>query len=96
MDAYLDIEDILRVAVEAKADAIHPVWLSFGEPGVRRGLHREGVIFVGPTRRSCGDLATRWRPATSYFREGAVMPAHTAAARRHRSVQAAAAKVATP
>jgi pyruvate carboxylase len=50
VDAYLDIEDILRVAVEAKADAIHPGYGFLSEnPEFVDACNREGVIFVGPT-----------------------------------------------
>src|SRR6186713_733810 len=50
VDAYLDIEDILRIAVEAKADAIHPGYGFLSEnPEFVEACNREGVIFVGPT-----------------------------------------------
>jgi pyruvate carboxylase len=78
VDAYLDIEDILRIAVEAKADAIHPGYGFLSEnPEFVEACNREGVIFVGPTpdiMRELGNkvaarnLATRARvpvmPAT--------------------------------
>ena len=79
VDAYLDIEDILRVAVEARADAIHPGYGFLSEnPAFVEACNREGVIFVGPTpeiMRELGNkvaarnIATRARvpvmPATS-------------------------------
>jgi pyruvate carboxylase len=50
VDAYLDIEDILRIAVEAKADAIHPGYGFLSEnPEFVEACDREGVTFVGPT-----------------------------------------------
>ncbi len=39
IDAYLDIADIIRVAIEARADAIHPGYGFFiRESGIRRSL----------------------------------------------------------
>src|SRR6185436_8607526 len=50
VDAYLDIEDILRIAIEAKADAIHPGYGFLSEnPEFVEACNREGIIFVGPT-----------------------------------------------
>src|SRR4029077_8531729 len=46
VDAYLHIEDILRTAVEAKADAIHPGYGFLSEnPEFVEACNREGVIF---------------------------------------------------
>ncbi len=69
VDAYLDIEDILRVAVEAKADAIHPGYGFLSEnPEFVEACNREGVIFVGPTpeiMRSLGNKVAARNLATS-------------------------------
>ncbi|NLF05292.1 MAG: pyruvate carboxylase [Actinomycetales bacterium] len=47
--AYLDIEEILRVAREAEADAIYPGYGFLSEnPGLARRCAEEGVTFVGP------------------------------------------------
>jgi pyruvate carboxylase len=60
VDAYLDIEDILRVAVEAKADAIHPGYGFLSEnPEFVEACNREGVIFVGPTPEIMRDLGNK-------------------------------------
>jgi pyruvate carboxylase len=60
VDAYLDIEDILRVAVEAKADAIHPGYGFLSEnPEFVEACNREGVIFVGPTPQIMRDLGNK-------------------------------------
>ncbi|MDR3157176.1 MAG: pyruvate carboxylase [Lactobacillales bacterium] len=50
IDAYLDIEDILRVAKEAEVDGIHPGYglLSENIDFARRCIE-EGFIFIGPT-----------------------------------------------
>ncbi len=50
VDAYLDIEDVLRIARESHADAIHPGYGFLSEnPGFAEACERDGVIFVGPT-----------------------------------------------
>jgi pyruvate carboxylase len=69
VDAYLDIEDILRIAVEAKADAIHPGYGFLSEnPEFVDACNREGVIFVGPTpeiMRTLGNKVAARNLATS-------------------------------
>ncbi len=50
IDAYLDIDDILRIAAEAQVDAIHPGYGFLSEnPSFVEACERAGVIFVGPT-----------------------------------------------
>ncbi|MEI6557061.1 MAG: pyruvate carboxylase [Rhodospirillaceae bacterium] len=57
--AYLDIDDIIRVAREAKVDAIHPGYGFLSEnPDFAEAVRRAGIIFVGPrteTMRVLGD-----------------------------------------
>ncbi|MDN6003874.1 MAG: pyruvate carboxylase [Enterococcus sp.] len=49
IDAYLDIEDIIRVAKEANVDAIHPGYGFLSENlGFAKRCREEGLIFVGP------------------------------------------------
>jgi pyruvate carboxylase len=77
VDAYLDIEDILRIAVEAKADAIHPGYGFLSEnPEFVEACNREGVLFVGPTpqiMRTLGNKVAARNLATSA--QVPVMPA---------------------
>ncbi len=49
VEAYLDIEDIIRIAKEHDIDAIHPGYgfLSENEEFARR-CGEEGIIFIGP------------------------------------------------
>src|SRR5579872_4589780 len=50
VDAYLDIEDLLRVAHEARVDAIHPGYGLLAEnPDLPEACVAAGLTFVGPT-----------------------------------------------
>src|SRR5580658_6527405 len=49
IDAYLDIADIVRIAVEARADAVHPGYGFLSEsPELAQACAAAGIIFVGP------------------------------------------------
>ncbi len=52
IDAYLDIEDIIRIAKKSNSDAIHPGYgfLSENVEFARR-CEEEGIIFIGPESR---------------------------------------------
>lgn len=48
--AYLDIDDIIRVAVDAGVDAIHPGYGFLSEnPDFADACARAGIIFIGPS-----------------------------------------------
>lgn len=50
IDAYLDIEDILRIAKESDVDAIHPGYGFLSENlEFSKRCEEEGIIFIGPT-----------------------------------------------
>ena len=50
VEAYLDIEDIVRVAIEAGADAIHPGYGFLSEnPDFAEACEAAGILFIGPT-----------------------------------------------
>ena len=57
--AYLDIDDIIRVAREHECDAIHPGYGFLSEnPDFAEAVRKAGIIFVGPrseTMRTLGD-----------------------------------------
>jgi pyruvate carboxylase len=59
IEAYLDIEDILRVAREMGVDAIHPGYGFLSEnPEFAEAVAAAGIIFIGPrpdTMRSLGN-----------------------------------------
>ena len=49
IEAYLDIDDIIRIATEAEADAIHPGYGFLSENPVFADACRDaGLIFIGP------------------------------------------------
>jgi len=49
IDAYLDIEDIIRIAKQAQVDAIHPGYGFLSENiEFARRCEEEGIIFIGP------------------------------------------------
>ncbi len=50
IEAYLDIQDILRIAREARVDAIHPGYGFLSEnPDFAAACASSGVVFIGPT-----------------------------------------------
>ncbi|MBZ5200342.1 pyruvate carboxylase [Planomicrobium chinense] len=52
IDAYLDIEDIIRIAKDSGVDAIHPGYGFLSENvHFARRCEEEGIIFIGPTSR---------------------------------------------
>ncbi|MDR2239352.1 MAG: pyruvate carboxylase [Zoogloeaceae bacterium] len=49
IDAYLDIDDIIRVAREARVDAIHPGYGFLSEnPDFAEACAAAGIVFIGP------------------------------------------------
>jgi pyruvate carboxylase len=50
VQAYLDIDDIVRIALEARVDAIHPGYGFLSEnPDFADAVRAAGIVFVGPT-----------------------------------------------
>ena len=77
VEAYLDIEDILRIAREAQVDAIHPGYGFLAEnPEFAQRSAAAGIVFVGPapdTMRTLGNKVAARNLATAAG--VAVMPA---------------------
>ena len=69
IEAYLDIQDILRIAREANVDAIHPGYGFLSRIlSLRRRAQPPGIVFVGPTpdtMRSLGNKVAARNLATS-------------------------------
>ncbi len=50
VEAYLDVEDLMRIAREAGVDAIHPGYGFLAEnPALAEACDENGIVFVGPT-----------------------------------------------
>ena len=71
VDAYLDIEDIIRIAHEHDVDAIHPGYGFLSENAdLAKRCEEEGIIFIGPKVESCSAIRSmpasrRRRPVSS-------------------------------
>src|SRR3954467_671463 len=69
VEAYLDIQDILRVARDAHVDAIHPGYGFLSEnPGFAEACAAVGIKFIGPTpdiMRTLGNKVAARNLATS-------------------------------
>jgi pyruvate carboxylase len=79
VDAYLDIDDILRIAREAEVDAIHPGYGFLSEnPGFAEACARAGIVFVGPSPDALRKVGNKVTARNLAVAAGvAVMPATT-------------------
>ena len=96
--AYLDIEDIIRVAKEAGVDAIHPGYGFLSEnPDFAEACAREGITFIGPrpdVMRTLGNKVAARNAATAAGVP--VMPATGALPREIEEIKPLAAAVGYP
>ncbi len=77
LEAYLSVEDVIRVAREAKVDAIHPGYGFLSEsPEFAEACAAAGIIFIGPSPQTMRDLGNKVAARAIAVRSGApVMPA---------------------
>ncbi len=77
VDAYLDIEDIIRIAREAGADAVHPGYGFLSEsPEFAEACSAAGIVFVGPLPETMRRLGNKVEARHLAVSAGvAVMPA---------------------
>ncbi len=77
IEAYLDIQDILRVARDAKVDAIHPGYGFLSEnPEFAEACAAAGIVFIGPTPDTMRSLGNKVAARNLATRAGVpVMPA---------------------
>ncbi len=77
LEAYLSIEDVIRVAREAKVDAIHPGYGFLSEsPEFADACAAAGIIFIGPSPQTMRDLGNKVAARNIAVASGApVMPA---------------------
>jgi pyruvate carboxylase len=60
VEAYLDIEDIIRVAREAGVDAVHPGYGFLSEnPDFAEACEAAGILFIGPTPETMRRLGNK-------------------------------------
>ncbi len=58
--AYLSVEEVIRVAKESGADAVHPGYGFLSEsPELAQACADNGIIFVGPSTRILTDLGDK-------------------------------------
>ncbi|HRP95040.1 MAG TPA: biotin carboxylase N-terminal domain-containing protein, partial [Rhodocyclaceae bacterium] len=96
--AYLDIDDILRVAREAGADAIHPGYGFLSEnPDFAAACARAHIRFVGPTQEVMRRLGNKVAARELAVQAGVpVMPATGPLPREAEAVEALAADIGYP
>jgi pyruvate carboxylase len=77
LEAYLSIEDVIRIAKEAKVDAIHPGYGFLSEsPEFAEACADAGIIFIGPSPQTMRDLGNKVAARNIAVASGApVMPA---------------------
>ncbi|MDC0191278.1 pyruvate carboxylase [Rhodospirillales bacterium] len=60
IDAYLDIDDIIRIATDSQVDAIHPGYGFLSEnPDFADACEAAGIIFVGPSGHTMRKLGSK-------------------------------------
>src|SRR5262252_9742789 len=79
LEAYLDINDIVRIAREAHADAVHPGYGFLSEnPEFAEACAHAGIVFVGPTPDTMRRLGNKVAARNLAIAAGVpVMPATT-------------------
>ncbi|HET6374759.1 MAG TPA: biotin carboxylase N-terminal domain-containing protein, partial [Methylocella sp.] len=60
LEAYLSIDEVIRVAKDAKADAIHPGYGFLSEsPEFAEACAAAGIIFIGPSPQTMRELGNK-------------------------------------
>lgn len=60
VEAYLDIDEVIRIAKDAKVDAIHPGYGFLSEnPDFAEACAKNGIIFIGPTPDTMRSLGNK-------------------------------------
>ncbi|MEO5335930.1 MAG: pyruvate carboxylase [Magnetospirillum sp. WYHS-4] len=98
VEAYLDIPDIIRIAHEAKAQAIHPGYGFLAEnPDFAEACAAGGLIFVGPTPETMRALGNKVLAREMAIKAGIpVMPATDPLPADGKEILAVAGKVGYP
>ena len=98
LQAYLDIEDIIRIARQAKVDAIHPGYGFLSEnPDFARACAEAGIRFIGPSPEVMTTLGNKVAARNAAVAAGVpVMPATPPLPRDMKAVKTLAAEVGYP
>lgn len=98
LQAYLDIEDIIRIARQAKVDAIHPGYGFLSEnPDFARACGVAGIRFIGPTPEVMTTLGNKVAARNAAVKAGVpVMPATGPLPRDLKAARKLAAEVGYP
>ncbi|GAC1441089.1 MAG: pyruvate carboxylase [Vulcanimicrobiaceae bacterium] len=98
VQAYLDIDDIVRIAVEASVDAIHPGYGFLSEnPDFADAVRAAGIIFVGPRSETMRRFGNKVSARTLAIDAGVpVIPASAALAREPHAAAEQARAVGVP
>ena len=98
LEAYLSIDEVLRVAKDAKADAIHPGYGFLSEsPEFAEACGKAGIIFIGPTPQTMRTLGNKVDARNLAVSCGApVMPASKPLSENPDEIKKAVAEVGYP
>ncbi len=98
VQAYLAIDDIVRIALTAKVDAIHPGYGFLSEnPDFADAVRAAGIVFVGPASETMRRFGNKVTARTLAIEAGVpVMPASAALTRDGRAAAEAVAAVGFP
>jgi pyruvate carboxylase len=96
--AYLDIDDLIRIALEAGADAIHPGYGFLSEnPDFADACARHGIVFIGPAASVMRTLGNKVAARAAAVAAGVpVVPATPALPHDIEQVKAMAAGIGYP
>jgi pyruvate carboxylase len=63
IDAYLDIDNIIRIALHAGVDAIHPGYGFLSEnPNFVEACEKNNIVFIGPSKEIMNAMETKFLP----------------------------------
>lgn len=98
LEAYLDIEDIIRIAKETNVDAIHPGYGFLAEnPDFAKACADNGIIFIGPSFEVLNTLGNKVAARNAAIEAGVpVMPASKALPREEAEIKKIAAEIGYP
>ena len=98
IDAYLDIEAVIAVALDAGADAIHPGYGFLAEnPEFAEACESAGIVFIGPSPQVMRSLGNKVSARALAVEAGvAVMPASQPLAENEDAIREAVRSIGLP